>query len=88
MCVCLCVCVFVCVLAHVQQLTEVVESLNDELKKVETAATDIACVSELWSRYSKKVSAAARCVRACVNDRDDSEYVNCVVLECVCIRAL
>ena len=47
------------------QLTSVMESLNEELKEVESSAADIVCVNGVWSRFS----AAAQWRDACPMQR-------------------
>ena len=74
-------------ITKINQLTEVVEGLNDELSAIESPAADIVCVNELWSRYSKKASATAArlCVRVCVMGMVFMRGVYACVCVCVCV---
>ena len=38
-----------------KQLTDTIESINDELDEIETQTSDIICVQQLWARYNKKM---------------------------------
>ena len=40
------------------QLTEVVDSVQAELKGLNSYSSDIVCVSELWQRYTHKIELA------------------------------
>lgn len=40
------------------QLTEVVDSVQEELKAMDSYSSDVVCVNELWQRYTHKLELA------------------------------